>query len=136
MNSELNELLKDNYIPTAVERKKAVLMYFLVWILLSLAKKKISTYEMYHLKQSTGWWASFFIMLIVFVFMFFIPYVKFIPVLLFMWMLFVWILFVKQAREWVYVVWEDKILLPFFSWFGWWIIEIFEIKQEDNKKNY
>jgi hypothetical protein len=33
VSNELDKLVQDEYIPTGVERKKAVLMYFLIGIL-------------------------------------------------------------------------------------------------------
>jgi hypothetical protein len=39
--SELNELIEDRYVPSSVERKKAVLMYFFIGIVAALSKPEI-----------------------------------------------------------------------------------------------
>ena len=49
---ELDGLIDDQYVPSSIERKKAVLMYFFVGIVAALAKNEIAPYEMFHLKQS------------------------------------------------------------------------------------
>jgi len=49
---EIDGLIAEDYVPSSVERKKAVLMYFFVGIIAALSKEKISIYEFFHLKQS------------------------------------------------------------------------------------
>ena len=49
---ELDGLIDDQYVPSSVERKKAVLMYFFVGIVAALSKERVSLYEFFHLKQA------------------------------------------------------------------------------------
>ncbi len=49
---ELDGLIDEQYVPSGIERKKAVLMYFFVGIVAALSKEKVSIYEYFHLKQS------------------------------------------------------------------------------------
>ena len=49
---ELEGLIDEEYVPSSLERKKAVLMYFFVGIVFSLSKDRVSVYELFHLKQS------------------------------------------------------------------------------------
>jgi len=135
MNSikELQELIDTGYIPNSMERKKAVLMYFFVWIIVWLSSKKTNKYEIFHLKQSLWWWMLFFITFIVSIALFFIPYVRVLPVLIFVFEFWIWVFFVRQAWMWEYLSWSNqKIFMPIFQSIWWWIIEMFEIQENDN----
>jgi len=128
---ELDGLIDDRYVPSSIERKKALLMYFFVGIVAALSKEEVSVYEMFHLKQSMGRWMSFFVSLIVGIVFIFIPYLWILPVFVFICFLIVWIIFAKQAREWRYVINEDKILMPIFAWLWWWMVSIFELDVDE-----
>lgn len=125
---EISTLIDEKYVPTSIERKKSVLMYFFVWILVSLASKKLWKYEIYHLKQSCWWWAVFFIVIVITAFLFFIPFVRILPIFIYIMMLAVWIMFIKQAWEWHYLWNNEKVLFPLFIWFWWWILDMFEVE--------
>lgn len=120
-------LIDESYVPSSVERKKAVLMYFFVWIVLSLSKQKASVYEFFHLKQALWRWMVFFFTMMVSLIMVFIPYMRVLPILVFLWFMVVWFLFVKQAYEWRYVIDDDKVVLPFYAWLWGWAVSIFEL---------
>lgn len=128
---EIDGLITEDYVPSSVERKKAVLMYFFVGIVAVLSKEKISIYEMFHLKQSMGRWMIFFICMVIGIIFIFIPFLWIIPVILFICFLVVWVLFTKQAREGKYVIREDGVFLPFFAGIWGWIVDIFELDVED-----
>ena len=96
---ELDGLIDDRYVPSSIERKKALLMYFFVGIVAALSKEEVSVYEMFHLKQSLGRRMSFFIVLILGVIFIFIPYLWILPVFIFLCFLVIRVIFVKQARE-------------------------------------
>lgn len=130
VSNELDKLVQDEYIPTGVERKKAVLMYFLIGILPALSWKKLTIYEKYHLKQALWWWMIFFVLLAFSIMFFFLPFVRVLPFFIFMIMFWIWIFFIKQAWEWFYTIDKKKIVFPFFYWLGNWFYEIFEF---DNK---
>lgn len=134
---EIDGLIAEDYVPSSVERKKAVLMYFFVGIIAALSKEKISIYEFFHLKQSIWWWMIFFMSMIIGIIFIFIPWLWIIPVVLFICFLVVWIIFVKQAREWKYLIQDDKVFLPFFAGMWWWVVDIFELDiyggNEDDK---
>lgn len=134
---DLESLVQQWYVPSAIERKKSVTMYFLVWIIVSLASKKLSLYELFHLKQSLGWWLLFFVLMIASVIFFFIPYIRVLPIFFFFLYIILWALFVKQAWEWHYVIWsEKKIRLPLFVSLWSWIIDVFEISlTKDDSQN-
>ncbi len=128
---DLDGLIDEWYVPSSVERKKAVLMYFFVGIVLALAKEKVSVYEFFHLKQALGRWMVFFVVMIVAVIFIFIPYLWVLPILVFLMFLVIWVLFLKQAYEWRYVVDNDKQLFPFYASLWWRVVNIFEMEIYD-----
>lgn len=130
LDKQLDGLIDEQYVPSSVERKKAVLMYFFVGIVAALARQKVSIYEFFHLKQALGWRVVFFIAMMVGIIFIFIPRFWIIPVLFFLGFLVIWILFAKQAYEWRYVIDEDKILLPIFAGLWGWMLSIFELNVE------
>lgn len=135
---ELDGLIDDQYVPSSVERKKAVLMYFFVGIVAALSKEKVSIYEYFHLKQSLGWWMIFFISAVIGIVLLFIPYVWVIPLFVFLCFLVIRVIFLKQAREGTYTIQQNKILLPFFAGMGERVLGIFELEvvapQHDTKE--
>jgi hypothetical protein len=130
---ELDGLINEQYVPSSVERKKALLMYFFVGIVAALSKETISVYEFFHLKQALGRWTVFFICMVVGIIFVFIPYLWVVPVVLFLFFMVIRVLFVKQAREWVFTIQQDKVLMPFFMGIGGWIVAIFELDIEKAK---
>ncbi len=130
LDKQLDGLIDDQYVPSAVETKKAVLMYFFVWIVAALSKETITVYEYFHLKQSLWWWVVFFISIPFAILFLLTPWIRLllVPFLVFLLYLVVWILFVKQAYEWRYILDEDKVLLPFFAGIGGRMLSIFELQ--------
>ncbi len=131
---ELDVLIQQRYVPTEAERKRAVMMYFFVWIMIVLDKKSISMYEVYHVKQAVGWWLLFFFILVTTMFLFFVPYklINLIPMVLLALMLVVWWVFVKQAWEWKYLTGKhnDRIFLPFFFGLWSWVLNLFDFYED------
>ena len=138
---DVTEMLHENYVPSESERKKVVLYYFLLWIIITLSKTNLTRYEFFHLRQAIWWWTVFFLVFIISMMLIFIPFIRLLPILFFIIMFVIWIIFVKQSWEWKYVVeinWKEKVLFPFFVWIGNWILDVFDIKFEfennDKKK--
>jgi len=124
-------MLQENYVPSESERKKVLLYYFLLWVIIALSKKTISKYEFFHLRQAMWWWAVFFLVFIISMLFIFLPWIRLIPILLFIVMFIIWLIFVKQAWEWKYVMEinnDEKIFLPFFLWIWWWMLDVFDTK--------
>lgn len=126
----LEWLIDEAYVPSSIERKKAVLMYLFIGIVASLSQDERSVYEEFHLRQAMGRRTVAFIGLVLSLGFIFVPYAWIVPVFFFLCFMVVWAVFVKNAREWRFTVDEDKILMPFFSWFGWWIMGIFGEENE------
>jgi len=58
---DVTEMIEDAYVPAETERKTAMLMYFVTGIIAALHKKQLTVFEIFHLKQSLGYWTVFFI---------------------------------------------------------------------------
>ncbi len=131
---DVNELIEEWYIPTSIERKRAVLMYFLMWILVWLNTKNMCKYEKYHLKQAMWRWVLFFILIPVVIVLLFLPYYFWLlSFFVLLWLVFFWIFFIKQAWNWEYLKW-DKIMFPIFMWIWWWVLDLFEV-DTDSENN-
>jgi len=140
LDLDVTSMLQENYVPSESERKKVVLYYFLVGIIIALTKKDITKYEFFHLRQAMWWWAVFFLVFIISMIFIFIPFIRLFPILFFIFAFIIWIIFVKQAWEWKYVVEinkDEKILFPFFVGIWGWMLDVFDIKFEfeDEKKD-
>lgn len=137
LDLDVTDMLQENYVPSESERKKVVLYYFLVGILISINRKDISKYEVFHLKQAIWWWTIFFLVFISSMFFIFLPFIKIIPILIFLFMFVIWIVFVKQSWEGKYsidITWkEERLLFPFFVWLWNWMLEVFDIKFQVKK---
>jgi hypothetical protein len=64
------------YIPSSSEKKRAVLMYLLIGIMVYLSKKDVNKFEYYHLKQATGRRILFLFACVICIVLLFIPVIK------------------------------------------------------------
>jgi len=136
--SKLNEL--EPYLPSSSEKKQAVMMYMVTWLILSMWKREVSPFTHHHIKQSFGWLVSLVLILfsdviliviwfmftaiswLIFSFFSFIAFLISFPILVVGWM---WI---YQATKWKYI-WENEFTNKFFalfSWIGNWILNLFD----------
>jgi hypothetical protein len=46
------QTLQDQYMPSSVEKKKALMMYFLFGIIIVISNKKVNDFEFFHVKQA------------------------------------------------------------------------------------
>jgi hypothetical protein len=117
------------YVPSSLEKKRAILMYLFFGIMIFVGKKEMSVFEYFHLRQAL-WWSVLFILFLIFsIVLLFFPLIKYIWLLIILLIVFVWILFVLDARKGKYsVLWGEKSPLALFRWIGEWIINLFEIQ--------
>jgi len=123
------------YVPTSSEKKRAIMMYLFFGIMVSITKKEMNSFEYYHLKQSSGRWILFLLVLVFDIVLLLIPVLKYfglIPLLVLFW---TWIINVKQARDWKYFIDKRNSPLALFSWIGNRFIELFEISVDIPKTN-
>ncbi len=128
------ESSKTLYIPSSTEKKRAVMMYLLIGIIVVGVNKKTTDFEQFHLKQALGWRAMFLLIVIVTSFFMFIPLIKYIPIFAVVIMVTFLAIFIKKARDGKYsIVQENK--LSIFLGLGEWILTLFEVKpSETNNK--
>ena len=132
--ADLDELVDSDYVPHAVERKKAVMMYLLMWLVLSTQKTHESTYLRFHFKQAIGYW--FITILYVLIIM--------VPLMVMLWrwwfmllpliLLWVWVvaigwLFLKQAWDGTYDLSTSWWLTVFYA-IGSWLVDMFDIEEK------
>lgn len=117
------------YVPSSLEKKRAILMYLFFGIMIFVGKKEMSIFEYFHLRQALWWSVLFVLFLILGLVLFFLPVIKYIWLLVILVIVFVWILFVLDAWKWKYsVIWGEKAPLALFKWVWEWIINLFEIQ--------
>ena len=137
-NSKLNEL--EPYLPSSSEKKQAVMMYMVAWLILSMWKREVSPFTHHHIKQSLGWLVSLMLIIfadviliiiwfmfaaiswVIFSFFSFIAFMISLPILVVGWM---WIF---QATKWRYI-WENEFVNKFFALFsgiGNWVLNLFD----------
>jgi len=137
-DSRLNEL--EPYIPSSSEKKQAVMMYMVAWLILSMWKREVSPFTHHHIKQALGWLVSLMLIIfadviliiiwfmfaaiswVIFSFFSFIAFMISLPILVVGWM---WIF---QATKWRYI-WENEFVNKFFALFSgiWnWVLNLFD----------
>ena len=125
---KLNEL--EAYLPSSSEKKQAVMMYMVIWLILSLWKREVSPFTHHHIKQSFGWLVSLILVIfidiilmllwvlfsaiswLIFSFFAFIVFIITLPILV---ILAMWI---YQATKWKYIR-ESEMTNKFFLFFSW-----------------
>ena len=137
-NSRLNEL--EPYLPSSSEKKQAVMMYMVAWLILSMWKREVSPFTHHHIKQSLGW--LFSVILTIFAdFIFFMIWVLFAAISWLLFWFFAWVallitlpvlavgfMCMYQATKWKYI-WESEYTNKFFALFsgmGNWVLNLFD----------
>ena len=115
------------YIPSGSDKKRAVMMYLFLGIMVWVTKKNINTFEYYHLKQASGRWILFLFILIFDAVLLFIPVIKYLGLIPLIILLTIWVISIKQARDGKYFVNKKDSPLALFSWVGAWFLDLFEL---------
>lgn len=122
-----NEVQEVYYVPSAIERKKTLLIYAFVWILLTLSKEELSEYEFVHLKYALGWWLLAFLSWLAWIVFVFIPFIRILPILLFLFLITLRWMLVKDARDGKYdKLWKNKLSIIAYLWQR--IMDLFSLK--------
>ena len=126
-DSRLNEL--EPYLPSSSEKKQAVMMYMVVWLVLSMWKREVSPFTHHHIKQSLGWLVSLvlvvfadLILLLIWILFaavswFIFSFFSFIAFLVTLPILVVWAMWIYQATKWKYIR-ENEMTNKFFALFS------------------
>jgi hypothetical protein len=48
----INAVAEEVYVPSSLERKRSVLMYFLIGIIISIGRSGLTEFEQYHIRQA------------------------------------------------------------------------------------
>lgn len=126
-NKDTNQDNTLKYMPSSSEKKRAVMMYLFFGIMVYLSKKDVTVFEYYHLKQASGRWILFLLVLVLDIVLLFIPVLKILWLLPIIALVAVWALAVKQARDWKYSDWTKPSFMDFFAWVWNRFIELFEL---------
>jgi uncharacterized membrane protein len=119
------------YAPSSTEKKRAVMMYLLIGIIVvAFNNQKKSDFEQFHLKQSLGWRSVFLLLVVVTSIFMFIPFIRYIPILVVLIMVVFLAVFIKRARDGKYTIDQGNKLAVFVG-LGEWIMTLFEVKQDD-----
>lgn len=106
---DVTEMTEDLYVPAETERKTAMLMYFISGIIAALHKKKLTVFEMFHLKQALGYCTVFSVVFFLSMVFFLIPFswMRLLPVLVYFMFVVILVIFVKQALNGRYFIQSD-----------------------------
>jgi uncharacterized membrane protein len=122
---------KEVYIPSSTEKKRAVMMYLLIGIIVvAFNNQKKSDFEAFHLKQALGRWAVFLLLIVVTSIFILLPIIKYLPIFAVIVMILFVGIFIKRARDGKYSIAEENKLAIFYA-LGGWIMTLFEVKEEE-----
>jgi len=103
------------YVPSSSDKKRAIMMYLFFGIMVSMSKKNLNNFEYYHLKQASGRWIIFLLILVFDVVLLFIPVIKYLGLLPLIVLLVALVISAKQARDGKYFVDKKDSPLALFS---------------------
>jgi uncharacterized membrane protein len=117
----IQEEEQEIYLPSSKEVKLVVLCYLLIGLLVVLQRKELSVYEEYHVSQAIGRRVIFILLLVILIVLVLLPFVKRIPILIFLGMVALWWYMVYQA--WSQKYGRKKMSpLALFHGIGQWFI--------------
>lgn len=124
-------VFQDGYVPSSTEKKRAVMMYFLMGIIVSaFTTQKKSDFEQFHLKQALGWRATFLLLIVATMIVMFIPLIKYIPILAIVVMIIILGICIKRARAGKYTI-DQQSKFAIFLGLGQWILNLFDVPQSN-----
>ena len=116
------------YIPSSIEKKRAVVMYMFFWIMVAISMENMSDFEYWHLKQAVWRWILFILVLILGSILLFLPIINLLFFLIIFVFVIVWWLF-------IYYSWNGKPAFEITKWpiylFAgvWeWCLDLFDLK--------
>ncbi|MBU0626516.1 hypothetical protein KKG31_01260 [Patescibacteria group bacterium] len=112
------------------------MMYMFFGIIISISKKKVNSFEYFHLKQSIGWRLVFMLVVIGAIILMLVPGLKYIGILALLAMVICLAVFIKQARSGKYHTDMKKYgFFGFFPSLGTWVVDLFEVAPKETKEN-
>ena len=119
------------YLPSSSERKRAIVAYLLVGLFFFSGKEELTVFEYYHYKQAIGWYCVLMLSLLMWLIVFWIPVIRWIPFLLVLANLVVAVIFVMKAWKWDYSanVLEKEKWKMIYADIGGRLLGLFDIKK-------
>ncbi len=130
-----NTVVITKYVPSSSDKKRAIMMYLFLGIMVWITKKNINSFEYYHLKQASGRWILFLLVLVFDVVLLFIPIIKYLGLIPLIILLVFRLRNIKQARDGKYFINKSDSPLALFSWVGAWFLDLFEISDNRSSQN-
>lgn len=121
----ISAVAQEVYVPSSLERKRAVLMYFLVGTIISLTKGGFTEFEQYHLKQALWYWLVVIIRILVVSILLIIPKIRIVFLPLSLVLLVYLIIFIKQCLSGFRKQW-DSLKKRMFYGLGSRVLILFE----------
>lgn len=122
------------YTPSSVEKKRALIMYFLFGIMIVISDKKANVFEYFHLKQSIWWWLCFMMCLVLSLVLLFLPIVRYFWILFMIFFAVMFVVLAKQARDGKYHSDYRGYWLAIFPSIWGRLLSLFEINLEDKNQ--
>lgn len=119
------------YLPSSSERKRAITAYLLVGLLFFSSKEELTVYEYFHYKQAIGRYTAMMAFMLLWLLIFWIPVLGWLPFLLVLANLVLVILFVFKAWKGEYLanVLQEQKWKTLYADIGGRILGIFDVKK-------
>ncbi len=121
----ISAVAQEVYVPSSLERKRAVLMYFLVGIIISIGRSGLTEFEMYHLRQALGYRLVVIIRVLLVSILLIIPKIRIVFLPLSIVLLIYLIIFIRQCITGMRKQ-KDMLQKKMFYGLGSWILTLFE----------
>ncbi|RKW21645.1 hypothetical protein D8B45_05735 [Candidatus Gracilibacteria bacterium] len=119
------------YLPSSSERKRVITAYLLVGVLFFSAKEDLTVYEYFHFRQVLGRYSLNMLLLLVWLMIFWIPILGWLPFFFVLGNLVLYVVFVMQARRGQYLanLTQENKWKTLYADIGGWILSLFDIKK-------
>ncbi len=119
------------YLPSSSERKRVITAYLLVGVLFFSAKEDLTVYEYFHFRQVLGRYSLNMLLLLVWLMIFWIPILGWLPFFFVLGNLVLYVVFVMQARRGQYLanLTQENKWKTLYADIGGWILSLFDVKK-------
>ncbi len=93
----ISAVAQEVYVPSTLERKRSVLMYFLIGIIICVGRSGLTEFEQYHLRQAMGYWLVVIIRVLLVSILLVIPKIRIVFLPLSLVLLVYLIIFIQQC---------------------------------------
>ena len=121
----INDVAEEIYVPSSLERKRSVLMYFLIGIIISVGRSGLTEFEQYHIRQALWFWLVIILRVLAVSILIMIPKVRIIFLPLSLVLLVYLVVFIRQCLAWNWMQKESLDKKMFYGLWSW-ILNLFE----------